>query len=164
MTTMTSPVETCTIEVFHPTAEQLLERRIRGEFKEMPGLRLSSQQAPRLWSVDRELCSRNRNVRGHAWSRAGLDQIGLRHTGMCRCIAGIKSERLLEERDRGPRAAGSRIFEGELSAETELARFLGLRSAPGQHLGDNQACQDRNDCAGRGDRPPAWRTRTALRK
>lgn len=57
MATMTSPAETCTIKVFHPTAAELLERRIRGEFKEMPALRLSSQQASRLWSVDCEVCA-----------------------------------------------------------------------------------------------------------
>lgn len=57
MATMTSPVETCTIQVFHPTAKQLLERRIRGEYKEMPALRFSSQQVSRLWSVDCELCA-----------------------------------------------------------------------------------------------------------
>ncbi len=48
---------TCTIQVFHPTAEQLLERRIRGEYKEMPGLRLSPRQASRLWSVNCEVCA-----------------------------------------------------------------------------------------------------------
>lgn len=57
MATMTSSVETCTIQVFHPTAEQQLERRIRGEYKEMPGLRLSPQQASRLWSVDCDRCA-----------------------------------------------------------------------------------------------------------
>ena len=30
-----------------------LEDRIRGEFLEMPGLRLTPQQASRLWAVDR---------------------------------------------------------------------------------------------------------------
>lgn len=30
--------------------------RIRGEFGEMPGLRLSIEQATRLWSLDRNLC------------------------------------------------------------------------------------------------------------
>ena len=30
-----------------------LEDRVRGEFLEMPGLRLTPQQASRLWSVDR---------------------------------------------------------------------------------------------------------------
>lgn len=36
--------------------EGLLER-IRGEFLEMPGLRLTSAQAQRLWSVDAQTCS-----------------------------------------------------------------------------------------------------------
>jgi hypothetical protein len=57
MATLTSPVETCRIQVFQPTAEQLLERRIRGEYKEMPGLRLSPRQASRLWSVECEACA-----------------------------------------------------------------------------------------------------------
>jgi len=48
--------ETCTIQVFHPSAERLLERRIRGEFKEMPGLRLSPRQASRLWSIESAVC------------------------------------------------------------------------------------------------------------
>lgn len=30
-----------------------LEERIRGEFLEMPGLRLTPQQAARLWAIDR---------------------------------------------------------------------------------------------------------------
>jgi len=30
--------------------------RIRGEFHEMPGMRLSLDQAMRLWSLDRETC------------------------------------------------------------------------------------------------------------
>ena len=29
-----------------------LEKRIRGEFLEMPGLRLTPQQASRLWALD----------------------------------------------------------------------------------------------------------------
>jgi len=35
--------------------EQLITR-IRGEFYEMPGLRLTVPQASRLWDVDRETC------------------------------------------------------------------------------------------------------------
>ena len=48
--------ETCTIQVFRPSPQQMLEQRIRGEYKEMPGLRLSPQQASRLWSIDCETC------------------------------------------------------------------------------------------------------------
>jgi len=31
-------------------------RRIRGEFREMPGLRLTPAQAMRLWGLERETC------------------------------------------------------------------------------------------------------------
>ena len=40
-------------------AEQPLEgilRRIRGEYLEMPGLRLTAAQAQRLWGLDRAAC------------------------------------------------------------------------------------------------------------
>lgn len=36
--------------------EQLL-RRIRGEYLEMPGLRLTREQAQRLWALDRQTCA-----------------------------------------------------------------------------------------------------------
>jgi len=31
-------------------------RRVRGEFTEMPGLRLTTAQAQRLWGLDRAVC------------------------------------------------------------------------------------------------------------
>lgn len=34
-----------------------LVRRVQGEFLEMPGLRLTEQQARRLWGLDAEGCS-----------------------------------------------------------------------------------------------------------
>jgi len=34
----------------------LLTRRIRDEFNEMPGLRLTLHQAARLWGLERDLC------------------------------------------------------------------------------------------------------------
>jgi hypothetical protein len=37
---------------------QALLTRVRGEFLEMPGLRLAPAQAARLWAVDRETCER----------------------------------------------------------------------------------------------------------
>lgn len=42
-----------------PTAlsEQMLHR-IRGEFLEMPGLRLTLDQARRLWALDEDTCAR----------------------------------------------------------------------------------------------------------
>ena len=36
--------------------ENPLLRRIRGEFKEMPGLRLTKKQAARLWGLDSMEC------------------------------------------------------------------------------------------------------------
>ena len=38
-------------------AEAELASRIRGEYREMPGLRLSPEQATRLWSLDRGTCA-----------------------------------------------------------------------------------------------------------
>ena len=35
---------------------QEVVRRIRGEFLEMPGLRLTAQQAQRLWRLDEAAC------------------------------------------------------------------------------------------------------------
>jgi hypothetical protein len=35
-----------------------LEERVRGEFLEMPGLRLTPQQASRLWALDRSTSER----------------------------------------------------------------------------------------------------------
>ena len=46
----------CTTMVFTPFRHMELLRRIRGEFREMPGLRLSLEQAMRLWSLDRATC------------------------------------------------------------------------------------------------------------
>ena len=38
------------------TCDEVL-RRVRGEFLEMPGLRLTEAQAQRLWGLDRESCA-----------------------------------------------------------------------------------------------------------
>lgn len=48
--------ESCTTTVFTPFRQMELLSRIRGEFREMPGLRLSLEQAMRLWSLDRGTC------------------------------------------------------------------------------------------------------------
>ena len=39
------------------TSREQMIRRISGEYLEMPGLRLTSEQAQRLWGLDRESCS-----------------------------------------------------------------------------------------------------------
>ena len=36
---------------------QPLVERVRGEFNEMPGLRLTPEQAARLWGLDERACS-----------------------------------------------------------------------------------------------------------
>jgi hypothetical protein len=48
--------ESCTTTVFIPFRHMELLRRIRGEFREMPGLRLTLEQAMRLWSLDHATC------------------------------------------------------------------------------------------------------------
>lgn len=40
----------------HHGADEALLRRVYAEFLEMPGLRLSCQQAQRLWGLDRSTC------------------------------------------------------------------------------------------------------------
>ena len=48
--------ETCTVLIFKTLAEDALLRRIRGEYREMPGMRLTEDQAMRLWGLDRRTC------------------------------------------------------------------------------------------------------------
>ena len=49
--------EKCSATIFRPpvTEDELL-RRVRGEFTEMPGMRLTVEQAMRLWDLDRMTC------------------------------------------------------------------------------------------------------------
>ena len=48
--------EPCTISTFRPFDQLQLLHRVRGEFSEMPGMRLTTEQAMRLWSLDRATC------------------------------------------------------------------------------------------------------------
>lgn len=41
----------------HSQSDEHLLWRVRGEFLEMPGLRLTCQQAQRLWGLDDETCT-----------------------------------------------------------------------------------------------------------
>jgi hypothetical protein len=45
--------------VMSPTEVHAVENRVRNEFLEMPGLRLTAQQAARMWGLDAPVC---RNV------------------------------------------------------------------------------------------------------
>ena len=42
--------------LFRTTEEDTLIRRVRGEYREMPGMRLTVDQAMRLWDLDRRTC------------------------------------------------------------------------------------------------------------
>ena len=54
-------------------SEELL-RRIRGEYTEMPGLRLTEAQAQRLWGLDPATCSLVlATLVGHGFLRRGAD-------------------------------------------------------------------------------------------
>ena len=44
-------------DAMHHPLEDLI-RRVRGEYLEMPGLRLTSEQASRLWGLDAPTCQR----------------------------------------------------------------------------------------------------------
>lgn len=48
--------EPCTISIFRPFDQLQLLHRVRAEFSEMPGMRLTTEQAMRLWSLDRATC------------------------------------------------------------------------------------------------------------
>ncbi|MEY4095025.1 MAG: hypothetical protein RLZZ53_2224 [Acidobacteriota bacterium] len=47
----------CTVTLFTTSTDDQLLRRVRGEFREMPGMRLTLDQAARLWSIDRDTCA-----------------------------------------------------------------------------------------------------------
>ena len=56
--TMTGTIhEPCTIIMGQTFAEEALAKRVRGEYREMPGMRLTVDQAMRLWMLDRKTCS-----------------------------------------------------------------------------------------------------------
>lgn len=48
----------CTITLFRASKDDVLLRRARGEYREMPGMRLTIGQAMRLWDLDRQTCQR----------------------------------------------------------------------------------------------------------
>ncbi|HEX8027626.1 MAG TPA: hypothetical protein VF491_04145 [Vicinamibacterales bacterium] len=55
---MTSTIHRpCTITLGKSFAEEALLRRIRGEYREMPGMRLTIDQAMRLFMLDRRTCA-----------------------------------------------------------------------------------------------------------
>lgn len=54
---MLQPTTSTTSEpAIRPSQKAVMTERIRGEFREMPGLTLSLAQACRLWSLDEVTC------------------------------------------------------------------------------------------------------------
>ncbi len=53
--------EPCTVTLFRTFKEEALIRRVRGEYREMPGMRLTIGQAMRLWDLDRQVCEKALN-------------------------------------------------------------------------------------------------------
>jgi hypothetical protein len=49
--------EPCNVNVYGAIARDNLTTRVRGEYREMPGMRLTIEQAMRMWSLDRTTCS-----------------------------------------------------------------------------------------------------------
>jgi hypothetical protein len=43
--------------LFRKAEHDALLRRVRGEYREMPGMRLTIEQAMRLWNIDRKACA-----------------------------------------------------------------------------------------------------------
>jgi hypothetical protein len=50
--------EPCRITLLTTSKEDNLLRRARGEFRKMPGMRLTVEQAMQWWSLDRPTCSK----------------------------------------------------------------------------------------------------------
>jgi hypothetical protein len=49
---------TGTVTLFTTSHDDALVRRVCGEFREMPGMRLTIDQAARLWTIDRDTCAK----------------------------------------------------------------------------------------------------------
>ena len=55
-TTTVRTHEPCTVVLYRTGKLDALLRRARGEYREMPGMRLTTEQAMRLWDLDRQTC------------------------------------------------------------------------------------------------------------
>ena len=49
--------EPCTVLLYKTSREEALLNRVRGEYREMPAMRLTLEQAMRLWNLDRQACA-----------------------------------------------------------------------------------------------------------
>jgi hypothetical protein len=75
--------EPCTIQLFRTSKVDALLRRARGEYREMPALRLTIDQAMRLWYLDRQTCSDvlNSLVAAHFLEVDGSGRYRMAHSG-----------------------------------------------------------------------------------
>ena len=48
--------EQCTVLIHRTSKDDALLRRARGDYREMPAMRLTIEQAMRLWDLDRQHC------------------------------------------------------------------------------------------------------------
>jgi len=75
--------EPCTVTLFRTMADDALLRRVRGEYREMPGMRLTVDQAMRLWMLDRHNCVKvlDSLVAAHFLERDGNGRYARAHGG-----------------------------------------------------------------------------------
>ena len=75
--------EPCTVMLFKTAGEDFLLRRVRGEYREMPGMRLTIEQAMRLWNLDRKTCAAvfNSLVASHFLEMDGFGRFRKTHGG-----------------------------------------------------------------------------------
>ena len=73
----------CTVLIFRRDADEGLLRRIRGEYREMPGMRLTEDQAMRLWALDRPTCRKvlDSLVASHFLEQDHSGQFAMAHAG-----------------------------------------------------------------------------------
>ena len=75
--------EPCTVTLFKSASEDALLRRVRGEYREMPGMRLTIEQAMRLWNIDRQACASvfNSLIASHFLEMDGFGRFRKAHSG-----------------------------------------------------------------------------------
>ena len=73
----------CEVTLFRTSREDHLLRRVRGEYREMPGMRLTIDQAMRLWTLDRTTCTSifDSLVAARFLERDGTGQYRKAHSG-----------------------------------------------------------------------------------
>ena len=75
--------EPCNITIVTTSAGDALVRRVCGEYREMPGMRLTVDQAMRLWMLDRPTCADvlNSLVEAHFLERDRSGRFARAHSG-----------------------------------------------------------------------------------